>query len=144
MPFSKRLLASLRMPVCISVRRMLGPAKLAASSTMSVVRSSISASWLPNTPAMTRAPLDVGDDEHLVVEGALDAVERDDLLAGRGAAGDEPAAADLAGVERVQRLAPAEHHVVGDVDDVVDGAHAGVREARLEPGRRLADLRRRG
>ena len=53
MPFSNRLLASLRMPVCISVRRMLGPAKLAASSTMSVVCSSISASWLPNTPAMT-------------------------------------------------------------------------------------------
>ena len=55
MPFSKRLLASLRMPVCSSVRRMLGPAKLAASSTMSVVCSSISASWLPNTPAMTSA-----------------------------------------------------------------------------------------
>ena len=55
MPFSKRLLASLRMPVCSSVRRMLGPAKLAASSTMSVVCSSISASRLPNTPAMTSA-----------------------------------------------------------------------------------------
>ncbi len=53
-PFSKRLLASLRMPVCISVRRMLGPLKLAASRTTSVVVSSTSASTEPNTPAITR------------------------------------------------------------------------------------------
>ena len=52
-------------------------------------------------------PLDVGDHQHLVVQRALHAVEGDDLLAGRGAARDELAAADLAGVERVQRLAVA-------------------------------------
>ena len=83
--------------------------------------------------------LDVGDHQHLVVQRALHAVEGDDLLAGRGAARDELAAADLAGVERVQRLAVGEHHVVGHVDDVADGAHAGVREARLEPRRGVGD-----
>ena len=105
MPFSKRLLASLRMPVCSSVRRMLGPAKLAASSTMSVVCSSISASWLPNTPAMTSARSTSAMTSIWSSSVRSHAVQRDDLLAGRGAAGDELAAADLAGVERVQRLA---------------------------------------
>jgi hypothetical protein len=84
-------------------------------------------------------PLDVGDDEHLVVQRALHAVEGDDLLAGGRAARDELPAADLARVEGVQRLAPAEHHVVGHIDDVADGAHTGVREARLEPRRGVAD-----
>ncbi len=83
--------------------------------------------------------LDVGDHEHLVVECAFHAVQRDDPLARRGTADDQPAAADLAGVERVQRLPVGEHDVVGHVDDVVDGPHAGVREARLEPRRGVPD-----
>ena len=39
-------------------------------------------------------------------------------------------------VEGVQRLAPFEHHKVRDVDDIVDGPHAGVDEPALQPARR--------
>jgi len=81
--------------------------------------------------------LDVGDDQHLVVEPALDPVQGDDLLPRLRPAGDQRTAGDLGRVERVQRLAPGKHHVVRHVDDVVDGPHAGVREARLEPRRRV-------
>ncbi len=128
------------MPVCISVRRMLGPLKVAASSTRSVVCSSTSASTLPNTPAMTRgrstsamtsiSPSSVRSTPSRVTIFSPSAARRTISLSPR----------ILAGVEGVQRLAPAEHHVVGHVDDVVDGPHAGVRETRLEPGRRLAHL----
>ena len=85
-------------------------------------------------------PLDVGDHEHLAVERALDLVQGDDLLALLRPPHDERAAADLGGVEGVQGLAPAEHHVVRHVDDVADRPHAGVREARLEPRRRVGGL----
>ena len=44
---------------------------------------------------------------------------------GRGAADDERPAGQPLEVERVHRLAELEHHVVGDVDDVVDRADAG-------------------
>ena len=39
-------------------------------------------------------------------------------------------------VEGVQRLALFEHHVVGDVHDVVDRPHPGVLEPRPHPARR--------
>ena len=117
---------------------MLGPLKVAASSTRSVVASSTSASIGAEDAGDDQGALGVGDDQVVGAQGAVDAVEGDDVLAGAGAARDQPAAADLGGVEGVQRLAHGQHHVVGDVDHVVDGAHAGVREARLEPGRRLA------
>ena len=42
-------------------------------------------------------------------------------------------------VERVQRAAEREHHVVRHVDDVRDRPHPGRREPRLHPGRRRAD-----
>ena len=45
----------------------------------------------------------------------------------------DPPAAHLVEVEGVQRLAGAEHHVVGDVDDVGDRPLAGGRQALLEP-----------
>ena len=78
-----------------------------------------------------RGLLGVGDDEHVGVERALDVVEGRHLLARRGAAHDDLRAAQLLGVERVQRLTGEQHHVVGDVDDVVDRAHA--RSARAAP-----------
>ena len=40
----------------------------------------------------------------------------------------------------MQRLSPLPHDVVGNVDDVVDGAHAGQREPALHPPGRGADL----
>ena len=100
--------------------------------------SSTSASIAPKMPAITRARSVSAITRLSGSQGAVDAVEGDDVLAGAGAARDQPAAADLGGVEAVQRLADREHDVVGHVDHVVDGAHAGVREAGLEPGRRLA------
>ena len=67
----------------------------------------------------------VGDDQHLRIERAIDAVERRDALACRRAPDPDFAARELLEVERVHRLAELEQHVVGDVDDVVDGAYAG-------------------
>ena len=43
------------------------------------------------------------------------------------------AAAELGEVEAVHRLAEFEHHVVGDVDDVVDRPHAGSRQPLRQP-----------
>ena len=40
----------------------------------------------------------------------------------------------------MQRLRGHQHHVVGDVDHVVDRAHAGADQPRLEPERRRPDL----
>ena len=81
----------------------------------------------------------VGDDQHLRIERAVDAVERRDALAWRRAADANFAARELVEIERVHRLAELEQHVVGDVDDVVDGAHAGRLQPRREPGGRGRD-----
>ena len=86
-----------------------------------------------------RRAVGVVDDEHLGVERAHLAVERGDLLAVPGPAHDEPAAGDAVEVEGVQRAAGQQHHVVGDVDDVVDRALPGGHQARLQPRRRRAD-----
>ena len=51
---------------------------------------------------------------------------------------DDAPAAHLVEVERVQRLAGGEHHVVGDVDDVRDRALPGGHQPLLEPERRRA------
>ena len=53
--------------------------------------------------------------------------------------GQRPAG-DLVEVEGVQRLGGQQHHVVGDVDDVVDRPLPGGAEPRLQPGRRGPDL----
>ena len=57
----------------------------------------------------------------------------------RGAAHDQLAAGHPVEVERVQWLAGEQHHVVGDVDDVVDRPLAGRGQPLLEPERRRAD-----
>ena len=81
----------------------------------------------------------VGDHEIVGDELARDAVERRQLLAGRGAANDDLAAVQRREVERVQRVPEREHHVVGHVDDVRDRPLAGQEEPRPQPLRRLAD-----
>ena len=58
---------------------------------------------------------------------------------GGRAADDDPAVVDRRGVERVDRLAELEHHVVRGVDDVADRAQAGGQQAHLDPVRRRAD-----
>ena len=51
----------------------------------------------------------------------------------------EPVAAERRQVVGVVRLAELEHHVVADVDDVVDRAHAGCGEPLGHPRRRRSD-----
>ena len=83
--------------------------------------------------------LRVGDHEVALVELAVDAVERPELLAALCATHDDPVARERAAVEGVQRVAQRQHDVVRDVDDVGDGAHAGAREAGTKPRRRGPD-----
>ena len=53
---------------------------------------------------------------------------------GARAADDDPAVVDRRRVERVDRLAELEHHVVGGVDDVADRSLAGGQQAHLDRG----------
>ena len=85
-------------------------------------------------------PAHVGDHQIAYIQGALDLIEGDDPLTWLGAPHDQPAALDARAVEGVQRLADGQHDVVGDIDDITDGPHAGVGEARLQPRRRLGDV----
>ena len=63
----------------------------------------------------------VGDDEVVGLEGAGLAVERDEGLALGGVAHDD-AAVELGEVEGMERLAHLHEDVVGDINEVVDGA----------------------
>ncbi len=82
----------------------------------------------------------IADQHRLLIERALDLVEGRHLLAGAGGADGQLATGDLVEVEGVQRLRGQEHHVVGDVDDVVDRPLAGGAEPCLQPRRRGAYL----
>ena len=82
----------------------------------------------------------VADHEHVRVEIAVDPVEGGQAFAGASAAGADLGAAYEVVVEGVEGLARLQHHVVGDVNDVVDGAHARPHEALLHPGGRGAHL----
>ena len=107
--------------------------KVAVSSSTAVVAAETSLSAPPITPASAIAPPLVGDHDVALLQRALDAVERRHALAAVRAP-DLDAAAQLVEVERVQRVAGLQHHVVGDVDQVRDGAHpAGGRAARASP-----------
>ena len=81
----------------------------------------------------------IGDEQHLIVEGAQLAIECRHLLAGPGAAHDNrrQVIARLGSqgviVEGVQRLPQLQHHVVGDVHDVADGPHPGQAQSHLHP-----------
>ena len=81
-------------------------------------------------PAIPEGPFAVADQHGLGVEAALDVVERRHLLALRRGADGQRAAGDLVEVEGVQRLRGQQHHVVGDVDDVVDRPLAGGASSR--------------
>jgi tRNA-binding EMAP/Myf-like protein len=62
-------------------------------------------------------------------------VERLDRFAGVGTTHDDATAADDSRVERVDRLAQLEHHVVAHVDDIADRPLAGGDQAHLDPVR---------
>jgi hypothetical protein len=83
--------------------------------------------------------LGVGDHQVALVELAGGPVERGDLLAGARPADDDPPAAQLVVVERVQRAAERVHDVVRHVDDVRDRPHPGRCQPRLQPRGRGRD-----
>ena len=78
----------------------------------------------------------VGDQDHLRVERALDAVQGGDALTVAGRADDQLVPRDAIEVIGVERLADQQHHVVRDVDDVRDRALPRGAEARPQPQRR--------
>ena len=82
----------------------------------------------------------IADGEHLVGQVVVLSVQRLDGLAGPRAAHDDLAVRQAGVVERVHRLAVLEHDVVGDVNDVVDRAHAGGVQALAHPDGRGFDL----
>ena len=76
----------------------------------------------------------IADAEHGGGELALVAVQGLDGLALPGGADDDVAALHAGEVEGVHGLAVLQHHVVGDVHDVVDGPDAGVAQPFPHPG----------
>ena len=75
----------------------------------------------------------VGDDEHFLAQRAVCAVQRFNFLAGlRVAHGNVPAVYIFI-VEAVHGLAVFQHDIVGDVHQVVDGAHAAQAQALAHP-----------
>ena len=84
----------------------------------------------------------IADAEHARRQLALVAVERLNGLALARGAYDDVAAFDAAEVKSVHRLTVLEHDVVGNINDVVDRAHAAVAQSLAHParGRRNLDV----
>lgn len=80
--------------------------------------------------------LAVADQQISGDQRALDVVERLELLAVTRVRHADDARLQEIGIERVQRLAELEQHVVGDVDEVGDRAHADRAQALGDPPRR--------
>jgi hypothetical protein len=74
----------------------------------------------------------IGDDQRLGIELAIDVIERLEALPCPGEPDDDPALVDGGCVERVDRLAQLEHHVVAHVDDVADRSLPGREQAHLD------------
>src|SRR5438477_323476 len=71
-----------------------------------------------------RSDSSFGDLTPVSPAAALAAVDDGDLLHFARATDDDPPAFYFVKVKRVQRLAQLEHHIVGDVDDIIDRAQA--------------------
>ena len=82
----------------------------------------------------------VADAQHTGPDGALAAVQSGEGLALAGGADDDLAALDEGEVKGVHGLAVLHHDVVGDVHQVVDGAHAHGADALAHPLGGGADL----
>ena len=85
-------------------------------------------------PGQADRPGAVDDEQVVGIQPALDVVEGGQGLPGRSAAHPD-AAGEASRVVGVQRLAELEHHVVGDVHDQGDRAHAGGQQPPLQPPR---------
>ena len=84
-------------------------------------------------------PIAIGDDEHLGVERALDAVERGDGFAGAPAPHPDLRSGEVRQIESMRRMADLHEHVVGQIDDRVDRPDAGRLQTPGHPGGRGAD-----
>ena len=82
----------------------------------------------------------IADAEHRGGQLSLIAVQRLNGLALTGGADDDMVALHAGEVEGVHGLAVFQHHIVGDVHDVVDGADAGVPQPLPHPGGGGLDL----
>ena len=137
--FSNRDEASDRRLRSREVRRMLGPFQVAASIRTEVVESETSDTAPPMTPATAAGPLlsqtrTVSDETSRSI-----AVEGRHLLAVLRRPHEKGAVGNEVEVEGVHRLAGEPHHVVGDVDHVVDRPLAGGDQPGPQPERRGTD-----
>ena len=78
----------------------------------------------PHHPGQRHGPLRIGDHAHRIGEGIGLVVDGRERFAWQGPPHDDAAAPNLGEVEGVERLPAFEHHVVGDVDDIVDAGHS--------------------
>jgi len=95
-------------------------------------------------PGQALHAVGIGDDEVDLAEFADLAVEGRHLFVRQRAANDQTAFGKPVEVVEVERLTRFEHHEVRDVDEVVDRALGGEREAEAHPERRGShdDLRK--
>ncbi len=84
-------------------------------------------------PGQGHGPLRVGNHAHEVGEGVGLVVDGRERLAGKSPPHGDPAAPDSGKIEGVQRLSAFKHHVVGDVDDIVDAGHSHSGQPVNEP-----------
>ena len=82
----------------------------------------------------------VADGEVVGTEDVLHAVEGDEFRSFWLWLDDDVMTDDHVGVEGVEGLAVCHHDIVGDVDDVVDGAQSDGGEVVFQPFRRLLHL----
>ena len=92
-----------------------------------------------DNPPQTDGVAGVGDDQIVGSQRPLYPLQGGELFAGAGAADDDLRILHPVEVEGVERLVVFQHHEVGYIDHIVDGAQAGAGEALLQPGRGGAD-----
>ena len=140
-PRSKRCEASVCMPSARAARRIASGSQQAASSATTRVASWISLDAPPMIPASASAgspPLPAITPTRAGSVRSLPSSVVSALALARPAHDERPAG-HAREVEGVARLAQLEHHVVREVDDVVDRAHAHELEPVAQPRRRGAD-----
>ena len=138
-PRSKRNDASVDSASRLLVRRTETGSNQALSNAARAVPGADLGIGAAHDPGHRLRPRAVGDDQHVAVELPLDAVQRSHRLSRPRAANPQLASGKAVEVERVHRLAQLEHHVVRDVDYVVDGPDVRRFETRRHPGRRRTD-----
>ena len=77
----------------------------------------------------------IRNDEHILSERALHAVERGNLLAVFRTADDHAPTLEIAQVKGMHRLAVFQHDIVCDIDNVVNRAHAARAQPLAQPAR---------